>query len=350
MGCGGAEDAPPCGALETALGGVCLTTPTIDASLGGEERNEAGENVAVDLGILPETSCWVTPDEAPAEPSAVRVWGKIDELALGPSKDGMCLAIYDQHALTEHWRTESRCPGIANVAERVECFRTDPCGCDDLEGEAKSACLKDTGPALAYTRTVGRSEGSYEIAAAPTNRPLVFRLSGHPELWKESFMWGVELRTDRLETDESDGSLHARFDPIAVSVADWGVVQALLGLAKEPSPDRGTVAGEIRDCGAPDRSPEPVIGASFSLRPEGQVHGFHNGDPEDLTGFDPALTETRNQGIFGALGVPEGPNRFVAGVNLDDEVVKIADYDLYVPPSAGVIIYVRGRVAWRDGP
>ncbi len=347
-GCGSteAEDCAACDVGATCLDSVCIRTPTVEASLGGEGRDADGESVALDLGISPNTQCWVTPDAAPAAPATVSVRGRIDELAVGPPKAGMCVTAYRQQELVRHWTTESRCPGVADVAERVACFRANPCACDALTDEAaRAACSADVGPALAHAPSSSR-DGDYALEGLPTNAPLVFRLSGHEGLWKETFMWGIEIRTDRLEVAD-DGSPYARFDPIGVSEGDWGVIQTLLGLSSPVPPDRGVVAGELRDCGDADRGPEPIIGATFHLEPAGIVSGFHGGDPNNLTEFSPDIGETRNLGIFGSVGVPEGPNRFVAAVKVGEAVKKVADYDLYVPPSAGVILYVKGRVMGR---
>lgn len=348
----GEDEGPPCGGPcpegTSCLEDVCIDTPTIAGQLGGEERGDDGKNRPIVLDAPVNTSCWVTPDVAPDEPRSVPVRGKIDELAVGPPKSGMCVTVYRQPELLAHWAGDSRCPGLANVDERVACFRTDPCECEDMEaGAAKTACETDVGPALGFARSTD-GDGAYALADVPTNEPLVLRLSGREGLWKETFMWGVEIRTDRLETDADSGEVYERFDPIGVSEGDWGVVQTLLGLASTVPPDRGAVAGELRDCGAEGRDPEPLMGASFHLDPDGIVRGFHGGDPEALTDFTPDLTESRNLGIFGSVGVPEGPNRFVAAVKLGEELHKVADYELYVPPSAGVILYVQGRVRWRS--
>ena len=353
VGCGEDDDVEPCaGACEegtACLADVCIDIPTIAGQLGGESEDAAGKAIPIVLDAPANTSCWVTPDPAPDEPRSVTVRGKIDELAVGPPKNGMCVTVYRQPDLLAHWADGARCPGVTDVTERVNCFRTDPCECEDMEaGQAKTDCEADVGPMLGFARSTD-GDGGYELADVPTNTPLVFRLSGREGLWKETFMWGVEIRTDRLETDPESGEVYERFDPVGVSEADWGVVQTLLGLASTVPPGRGAVAGELRDCGAEGRDPEPLIGASYFLNPDGLVRGFHGGDPAALTDFTADLKETRNLGIFGSIGVPEGPNRFVAAVKIGEELHKVADYDLYVPPSAGVILYVQGRVAWRDG-
>ncbi len=357
-GCGGdtedkAPEPEPCGGPcadgTTCFEDVCIVTPTITGQLGGERQREDGKGEPYILDAPVNTLCWVTPDVVPDGPATVTMRGKIDELAVGPPKSNMCVAAYLQSALMDHWADGSRCPGLAAVQERVDCFRIDPCECEAMEdAAAKAQCEADAGPVLSYATTTD-NDGAYELTDVPTNEPLVLRLSGREGLWKETFMWGVEIRTDRLQTDEATGDVHARFDPIGVSEGDWGVVQSLLGLASTVPPDRGAVAGELRDCGAEGREPEPLHGASFHLDPDGLVRGFHGGDPENPTEFSADFKESQYLGIFGSVGVPEGPNRFVAAVMIDEELQKVADYDLYVPPSAGVILYVQGRVAWRSG-
>ena len=333
----------------TCLAGVCLHAPTRDASLGGEGEDADGNSIGIDKESPPVVTCWSDPDRIDEEPALVRISGEVEPFGTGNDRGipGMCVTIYDAEALVAHWRDDSRCPDVADPQARARCFSTDPCECAAKLGPERTKCDADVGPYLGYSLLTERN-GRYAIDGIPSNRPLLIKASGEEQLWRDTYVWSSGARTDRLQDDEGQSAF--RVDPVVLSQTDWVVLPTLLNMAGKPEETKGAVAGELLDCGAPGRDPEPIIGATFGLVADAGFAAYHNGDPEADIGLDANLTHTQSLGIFGALDVPAGPNRFVMGVEIAGSTRVAAMADIYVPPGAAIVLLLNGRAQWREGP
>lgn len=334
-----------CAADESCLSEVCLKTPGDVASRGKEEDNQG-----IDLGEPPAVDCWSNPDPiGQPELRSVPVQGRVEALGTsGGDVAGLCLSVYDQDSLMAHWRQRSRCPDLPSVEAQVACFGTDICACGGLAGPAKAECVEDAGPVLSHT-LLASNDGRFTLPEIPTDRPLVIKISGQPARWMNTYMWQEIARTDRLEEDEN-GEPYAWLYASVVSKIDWVIFPPILNLPRGIQPGRGVVAGEIRDCGTADRSPDPILGVKVGMVTDGTVLGYHTGDPTDDIGFDPKLEQTAFLGIFGGLDIPAGPNRLVASGLVEDELRVVAWTDFYLPPESILIVNFAGRSEWRPSP
>jgi hypothetical protein len=343
----------------------------------------------------PNVACFQDPQVNPFPVEYVTVEGSIAKFGTGGKTVDLCVTFYNQARLLEDFL--AKCQGIDDADERYQCFRADPCRCEEEnEGDQgaidecfagigycngiqdaglKAECQQtyaydgdnaDRDPSIESTLIYGHTvsfdvpeddeEGHFAVSGIPISTELVVKVSGREQRWVDTYEFGAIIREAR---DGDDGRV-ARADGNVISLGAWRTIPGTALVPGGIQDGNGAVAGRLYDCGMEGRSVEAdgqTRDASGYLGIENGTVGllndatritYFNGNPND-TLPQPNRVTTDGLGLYAAIDVPGGPNRVSTAIYYDGELINVGARDLFLPPMSVGIVTFEGNIlpaAW----
>ena len=300
-------------------GGKDLPGTCVDQQCVPDPAAEAKIEVNGAFTGTPNLACLTTPPTLPTGPATAAVWGKITIFGLEDTTVGLKVEIFDA---TDTTLSKALGSHTSVVAAKVGTCST-ACATDRVCMNNKCVKPKD-----------GKFNpiGFFEITGIPTNKLLIFRVSGTG--FASTVQYNLWLPADKVG---SDGKIYA--EAYVVSDLSKKLIAAASGVSSIPA-GAAAIAGEIHDC-----DDEVIKGATVSLSLLPQKLAYFDGKGMPDTG----AAATFEDGLYAAVNItpPTGGDMVVTvAAKVGGKTVKVASYKVKVFADA---ITVLTTTPWHPG-
>lgn len=293
----------------TCVDKVCVPDPAAEAKV----------EVSGKFTGTPNLACLTTAPALPTGPAAATVWGKITIFGLEETTVGLKVEIFEatDTALATPLGSHTSVAAAAVGTCSATCSSAKVC----MNGKCVNARDGKDNPI-----------GYYEIKGIPTNKLLIFRVSGKG--FASTVQYNLWLPANKVGTDSKIYE-----EAYVVSDLSKNLIAAASGVASIPA-GAAAIAGEIHDCDG-----EMIKGAtvSLSLLPQKLAYFDGNGMP------DTSAAATYEDGLYAAVNIkpPTGGDMVVSvAARVGGKVVKVASYKVRIFPDA---ITVLTTTPWHPG-